>query len=99
VDSRGVPTFNPSTEVGLKYGLRQDVYVVLAGITGTPGNETAEVRIDFNPLVVWVWYGGLIMALGGLIVMWPQAERRKTQAGYAATLAPEEQPRVVTVPS
>jgi cytochrome c-type biogenesis protein CcmF len=91
VDSRGVPTFNPSTEVGLKYGLRQDVYVVLAGVTGAPGNETAEVRIDFNPLVVWVWYGGFIMAIGGLIVMWPQAERRKVQAGYATTLAPEQE--------
>ena len=90
VDSRGVPTFNPSTEVGLKYGLRQDVYVVLAGVTGNPGDETAEVRINFNPLVVWVWYGGLIMAIGGLIVMWPQAERRKVQAGYAAKLASEE---------
>ncbi|HET7563454.1 MAG TPA: heme lyase CcmF/NrfE family subunit [Gemmatimonadaceae bacterium] len=95
VDSRGFPTFNPSTEVGLKYGLRQDVYMVLAGVTGTPGNETAEVRIDFNPLVVWVWYGGLIMAIGGLIVMWPQAERRKVQAGYVAQLAPEHEKAIV----
>ncbi|HEX5436230.1 MAG TPA: heme lyase CcmF/NrfE family subunit [Gemmatimonadaceae bacterium] len=88
VDSRGVPTFNPSTEVGIKYGLRQDVYMVLAGVTGPPGNEVSEIRIQFNPLVVWVWYGGLIMAIGGLIVMWPQAERRKAQAGYAAPLEP-----------
>ena len=30
--------------------------------------ETAELRISFNPLVVWVWIGGMIMAIGGLIV-------------------------------
>ncbi|MBV9880601.1 MAG: heme lyase CcmF/NrfE family subunit [Gemmatirosa sp.] len=86
VDSRNEPTFEPSTEVGIMGSLRQDVYVVLAGITT---GETAEVRITFNPLVEWVWYGGMIMALGGLIVMWPQAERRRPQSGYVAVLAPE----------
>ena len=58
----------------------EDVYVVF---TGQPG-ETAEIRITFNPLVWWVWYGGMIMALGGLIVMWPQADRARAQSGYAA---------------
>jgi cytochrome c-type biogenesis protein CcmF len=57
---------------------------VLAGLSG---EETAELRITFNPLVVWVWLGGAIMALGGLIVMWPQAERRRA-GGYVATLEP-----------
>jgi cytochrome c-type biogenesis protein CcmF len=74
VDSRGVPTFEPSTEVGINYGLRQDTYVVLAGIDG----DRAELRIAFNPLVVWVWIGGAIMMVGGLVVMWP------TVAGRAA---------------
>jgi len=86
VDSRGVPTFEPSTEVGLLEGHMQDVYVVLAGMTG---EDVAEVRISFNPLVWWVWYGGMIMAVGGLIVMWPQAERTRPQSGYAAVLKPQ----------
>ncbi|MCU0618738.1 MAG: hypothetical protein MUF40_02370, partial [Gemmatimonadaceae bacterium] len=48
----------------------------------------AELRLSFNPLVWWVWYGGIIMAIGGIIVMWPQAERAK-QGGYVTQLAPE----------
>jgi cytochrome c-type biogenesis protein CcmF len=86
-DSQGQPTFEPSTEVGIRTDARQDVYVVLAGVRG----DAAELRITFNPLVVWVWIGGFIMALGGVIVMWPQAERHR-QAGYATVLqpAPEE---------
>jgi hypothetical protein len=29
------------------------------------------------------------MAIGGLVVMWPQAQRRRTsQAGYVSVLAP-----------
>jgi cytochrome c-type biogenesis protein CcmF len=59
---------------------------VLAGMTG---EDVAEVRISFNPLVWWVWYGGMIMAVGGLIVMWPQAERTRPQSGYAAVLKPQ----------
>jgi cytochrome c-type biogenesis protein CcmF len=88
IDSNKNFTFEPSTEVGIMSGLRQDVYVVLAGTTG---DDTAEMRITFNPLVWWVWYGGLIMAIGGLIVMWPQAERRKAQAGYATVLEPQHE--------
>ena len=88
MDSRGVPTFQPATEVGIMEGIREDVYVVLAGVIG---EDTAEMRITFNPLVWWVWYGGLIMAVGGLIVMWPQAERRRAQAGYSTVLQPAEQ--------
>ncbi len=86
-DSRGVPTFEPSTEVGILESLRQDVYVVLAGVRD---GETAEVRITFNPLVWWVWYGGLIMAIGGLIVMWPQVGGSSRQGGYVAVLPSAE---------
>ena len=85
VDSRGNPTFEPSTEVGIRESAKQDVYVVLAGVTG---EDQAEIRVTFNPLVVWVWIGGLIMAFGGLIVMWPQADPRARQGGYAAVLRP-----------
>jgi cytochrome c-type biogenesis protein CcmF len=85
VDSRGAPTFEPSTEVGIHETWRQDVYIVLAGVSG---EERAEIRITFNPLVRWVWTGGVIMLIGGLIVMWPQAERRRLQSGYLAPLEP-----------
>jgi cytochrome c-type biogenesis protein CcmF len=56
-------------------------------------DETAELRISFNPLVVWVWIGGMVMAIGGLIVMWPQAERRRA-GGYVATLEPATRPEL-----
>ena len=86
VDAFDNPTFEPSTEVGLIEGLRQDVYVVLAGVTG---ESVASLAITFNPLVVWVWIGGMLMAAGGVIVMWPAADRRRAQSGYVAVLRPE----------
>jgi cytochrome c biogenesis factor len=66
VDSRGAPTFEPSTEVGIMGSLKQDVYVVLQGVRGA---DQVEIRVAFNPLVRWVWLGGALMAIGGLVVM------------------------------
>jgi cytochrome c-type biogenesis protein CcmF len=86
-DSNKQPQFEPSTEVGIRTSAAMDLYVVLAGVR----DETAELRISFNPLVVWVWIGGMVMAIGGLIVMWPQAERRRA-GGYVATLEPARRP-------
>jgi cytochrome c-type biogenesis protein CcmF len=92
VDSRGAPTFEPSTEVGIQGSFKQDVYVVLAGVRGM---DAAEIRVTFNPLVRWVWLGGALMALGGLVVMWPQADRQRVQSGYAAVLKPQHVPERV----
>ncbi|MEO5817142.1 MAG: heme lyase CcmF/NrfE family subunit [Gemmatimonadaceae bacterium] len=86
-DSNKQPQFEPSTEVGIQSSAKLDLYVVLAGVR----EDTAELRISFNPLVVWVWIGGMIMAIGGLIVMWPQAERRRAPSGYVATLASQRE--------
>ena len=91
VDGLGRPTFQPSTEVGIRSDLREDLYVVLAGLVN--GTEQAVFRFTINPLVWWVWYGGMIVALGGLIVMWPGGTPavKRTQAGYAVRLVGEGQ--------
>jgi cytochrome c-type biogenesis protein CcmF len=86
VDALGRPTFQPSTEVGISSGLREDIYIVLAGVVN--GTEQAVFRFTINPLVWWVWYGGMVVAFGGLLVMWPggAGPAVKRQAGYAVKL-------------
>jgi cytochrome c-type biogenesis protein CcmF len=76
-DNQHNQLFQPITEVGIHYTLRGDTYVVLAGLRD---KDTAELRVTFNPLVVWVWMGGFLMMIGGLVVMWPQAEKRRPPA-------------------
>jgi cytochrome c-type biogenesis protein CcmF len=92
LDSQGQQLFQPITAVGIRTTARLDTYVVLAGVRNS-GNvlqsgDAAELRVTFNPLVVWVWIGGFLMLIGGLVVMWPQAERRRAQAGYVAVMPP-----------
>ena len=90
VDGLGRPTFQPSTEPGIMSMLREDLYGVLGGTVA--GTEQAVFRFTINPLVWWVWYGGMIVALGGLIVMWPGGSpaARRAQAGYAVRLVGEQ---------
>src|SRR5207302_3409665 len=90
VDGLGRPTFQPSTEPAIRSLLREDLYVVLGGTVD--GTEQAVFRFTINPLVWWVWYGGMIVALGGLIVMWPGGSpaARRPQAGYAVRLVGED---------
>jgi len=89
LDSLGNPTFEPSTAVAIHSDLREDLYIVFAGAVN--GTEEAVYRITINPLVWWVWYGGLVLAIGGLITLWPTAQgptpvsrRRAEPAGYVA---------------
>ncbi len=92
-DSQDQPLFEPTTEVGIHTTAQLDTYVVLAGVRG----DAAEMRVTFNPLVVWVWIGGYVMMIGGLIVMWPAAEKRRAKAGYTAVMAPARELETATV--
>jgi cytochrome c-type biogenesis protein CcmF len=71
-NARGEPIFDPTKEAATIRGANLDTYVVLDEAHSA---DTAELRVAFNPLVSWVWIGGFILAIGGLIVMWPQAHR------------------------
>jgi cytochrome c-type biogenesis protein CcmF len=90
LDSFGRPTFEPSTEVGIWSNAQEDLYVVYAGTVG--GTDQATFAITINPLVMWVWLGGGILILGGIITMWPGGpqvgvrKRSEVQAGYEAPL-------------
>jgi len=95
VDAFGNNTFEPSTEVGIMSGLRVDLYIVLAGLVN--GTEQAVFRFTINPLVWWVWFGGFVLVIGGLIVLWPGgtavavrgSKASSVQAGYAVKLEAE----------
>jgi cytochrome c-type biogenesis protein CcmF len=83
-------SFEPSTEVGIRSTLQEDLYIVYAGSVNA--SEEAVYRFTLNPLVIWVWIGGVVLVIGGLITMWPggggtATGARKTQAGYEVQLA------------
>jgi cytochrome c-type biogenesis protein CcmF len=77
----------PTTEVALRTSLWEDLYVILAGFESS---RIATFKVFVNPLVAWLWMGGLVMVIGTIIAIWP--ERRvpraaRRQAGAAVSAA------------
>ena len=55
---------SPMTEAGIDAGWNRDLFVAL----GDPlGNNAWSMRLQYKPLIRFIWLGALIMALGGLI--------------------------------
>ena len=69
----------PISEVVIKtvYPQFDDVYIVMAAF-GEDG--TASFHIFVNPLVAFLWLGGALLVLGGLISWWPSAAKSPQSA-------------------
>ena len=57
---------NFTTEVSIHTNLFRDLYIVLGEGNF---NEGWVVRIYYNPLVIWIWIGSLVIFIGGIITM------------------------------
>ncbi len=54
----------PTTEAAIDPGLTRDIYLVL----GDQSDDGAwAVRSYYKPLANWIWFGALIMAIGGMV--------------------------------
>jgi cytochrome c-type biogenesis protein CcmF len=73
----------PTSEVGLRMTLVEDVYVVLNG--WEENGATATFTIYVNPLTAWMWIGGLVLVLGTLIAIWPHPPQSRTVTVNTAT--------------
>lgn len=59
-----------------------DLYVIIAGWEA--GGETATFKVYINPLVNWIWFGGLIFILGTLVAAWPDAREERQRVAARA---------------
>ena len=65
----------PTTEVALRTSLFDDLYIILAGFEPS---GVATFKVFVNPLVLWLWIGGLVIVMGTIIVLWPQRSAART---------------------
>jgi cytochrome c-type biogenesis protein CcmF len=57
------------TMVAIYSTLREDLYVVYAG--QSPENEVPVIHAYLNPLVKWIWLGGVVVVLGTIVTLLP----------------------------
>ncbi len=62
----------PQTAVAIRSTLKEDLYIVLAQLD--PESGQAIFNAFINPLVMWLWIGGVVLILGTIITMYPEKE-------------------------
>jgi cytochrome c-type biogenesis protein CcmF len=101
-----ISTFPGSNEgIGtpsVKTGFLRDVYLTLVSSPNEKGRVT--IGVDINAMVVWLWIGGAVIALGTAIAISPELRRRKVRVDREPVSAPpeagptpSEEPEVVPV--
>jgi len=75
----------PATKVAIRSTPFADLYIVLAGLDQ---NGQATFEVFLTPLVFWLWAGGLLMAIGTVVVMWPNVRERAAIAVAVRGAAP-----------
>ena len=67
------PNQDPISEVDIRQTLKEDLYLIL---TGWDKTGRANIKALINPLVVWIWTGGMVMLIGTLIALGPQRVKK-----------------------
>ncbi len=77
---------NWMTEAGILAHWNRDLFIALGDQLG---NDTWSVRIQYKPMIRFIWLGALIMALGGLIAVSDRRYRGQVRVkeGAAETVA------------
>jgi hypothetical protein len=78
-------TGQSSTIADTTGSFNQEVYVILAGWENN--GEIASFQIYINPLINWVWVGGIVMIIGFFAAFWPH-EEPATKPARASSPAP-----------
>ena len=60
-----------STEVGIVSALLEDLYVIPRDVDLDSGADRVTFEVKTLPLVPWIWSGGLLVAIGALVGLWP----------------------------
>jgi cytochrome c-type biogenesis protein CcmF len=61
----------------VKTGFTEDVYLTVTRLPDE-GSEAATLRVIIQPMALWLWVGGGVMAGGTVLAAWPGRRRRPT---------------------
>ncbi|HJP03827.1 MAG: c-type cytochrome biogenesis protein CcmF [Chromatiales bacterium] len=72
---------SPMTEAGIKAGWGRDLFIALGEQLG---RGAWSVRIQYKPLIRFIWFGCIVMAIGGLVGISDPRYRQRARAKAAA---------------
>jgi cytochrome c-type biogenesis protein CcmF len=75
---------NPMTEAGIEVGAARDLFAALGDDLG---QGRWSLRLQYKPLIRYIWLGALLIALGGGLAALDRRYRRSAEARAAAAAA------------
>ena len=86
----------PMTEVGIRSSVREDLYLILSALDDMEGAVRADsnaqgidLQVLIKPFVGWIWYGGMMLAIGTFVALWPSVDRRRVALEGRTETAPQ----------
>ncbi|MDW3215668.1 MAG: heme lyase CcmF/NrfE family subunit [Ilumatobacteraceae bacterium] len=73
----------------VRTGVREDVYLTLVP-SSSAADDTIQLGIGVNPLVVWLWVGTGVMLAGTALAAWPRRRRPRPATDDARGTGPAE---------
>jgi len=73
-----IPQQQPMTIPAMRHSLAEDLYVIVAG--WEDGGNRATFKAYVEPLVNWLWIGGIVFIMGTAIAAWPAPARDRQPA-------------------
>ena len=70
---------------GVRTGLTNDVYLTLEQ-GSKPGDTSVSIQAFVRPMILWLWIGGLVMAVGTLLAAFPGNKRRRATDPVSAPI-------------
>jgi cytochrome c-type biogenesis protein CcmF len=64
----------PMTIPGVRSTIEDDLYIILVNWEQI-SSRGATFKIFHNPLINWLWFGGILLVIGSLIAAWPETEK------------------------
>ncbi len=75
---------SPMTEAGIEVDWNRDLFVAMGEDLG---NGTWSMRVQYKPMVRFIWLGALVMAIGGFIAITDRRYRARREAATAPVAA------------
>ncbi len=75
----------------VKTGFTKDIYLTLEKASEAGATE-AQVKVFIKPLILWMWIGGGLMAVGTLLAAFPGKRRRLPTSPTSAPVPGEAEP-------
>jgi cytochrome c-type biogenesis protein CcmF len=87
----------PTTEVAIRRSPAEDLYITLGGYDLAEG--TATLKVVVNPVVDWIWFGFMLLALGTGVALTPDSVLERMTARAAALAGSPPTPRAPSAAS